>query len=118
MLAMLHDELLQKIRARLIDGMREYMEHAHGAYNESHIAECDAILAAHVAAVGGAGDRDGGLARVRETVLLLNALNDRCGSSLIETDQREDICAFILRVGYLRGFNGEDEDVTEEWREW
>jgi hypothetical protein len=113
-----HDELLQRIRTRLIDGMREYMEHAHGAYNASHIAECDAILVAHVAAVRGAGDRDVALARVRETVLLLNALNGRCGGSLIETDQREDICAFIPRGGYLCGFNGEDEDVTEEWREW
>jgi hypothetical protein len=46
------------------------------------------------------------------------SLNATCEYDLIETDQREDICAFIIRAGALAGFNEADEDVTEEWREW
>ena len=48
----------------------------------------------------------------------LNSLNARCGGTLIETDQREDICEFIIRAGCLAGFNGEGEDGTEAWRDW
>jgi hypothetical protein len=51
-------------------------------------------------------------------VTRLNDLNERCNNTLIETDQREDICAFIIRVGYLRGVNAEGEDVMEAWRDW
>jgi hypothetical protein len=36
----------------------------------------------------------------------------------VETDRREDICSILIRAGAVLGFNAEDEDVTEEWREW
>ena len=55
---------------------------------------------------------------MKATVLKLNKLNEKAGYELIETDQREDICKYIIRAGALLGFNGEDEDVTEEWRDW
>lgn len=48
----------------------------------------------------------------------LNALNERCDGELIGTDQREYICEIIIRIGYLRGFNDENEDVTEALRDW
>ena len=54
----------------------------------------------------------------KATVLKLNDLNERAGEDLIETDQREDICEYITKADALLGFNTEDEDVTEEWREW
>jgi len=48
----------------------------------------------------------------------LNDLNKKAGYELIETDQREDICKFLIRAGELLGFNGPNEDITEEWRDW
>jgi len=54
---------------------------------------------------------------VRELVLSLNELNEKCNECLIETDQREEICEFIEKV--LSNGNVEIEgDITEEWREW
>ena len=54
---------------------------------------------------------------VKALVLSLNELNHECGYSLIETDQREEICEFIQKTVTIVGvaLNG---DVTEEWREW
>lgn len=113
-----NDDFLAELRAGLIEGMREFMADAGGDYAASDIAECEAILVDHLTAIRGAASREAALECVRETVLRLNALNARCGGTLIETNQREDICDLIIRTGYLAGFNGEDEDVTEEWRDW
>lgn len=112
------DDVLAILRARLLDGMREYMADGDVAYDESHVRECDGILADHAQTLKTAKDATHAKQIVRETVLKLNALNDRCEGELIETDQREDICAYIIRAGFLRDFNAQDEDVTEEWREW
>jgi len=54
---------------------------------------------------------------VHKLVLALNELNEDCEHCLIETMQREDICAFIEKA--LLAANVEfDADLTEEWREW
>ena len=47
----------------------------------------------------------------------MNVLNEKCEYELIETDQREDICKFIITAVNVAGLKT-DEDVTEEWREW
>ena len=57
------------------------------------------------------------MGQVKETVLALNVLNEKCEYELIETDQREDICKFIITAVNVAGLKT-DEDVTEEWREW
>jgi len=112
------DKKLAEILARLVEGMREYMDDGDVAYDASDIAECEAILVEHANVMARVGDRDAAREQVRATVMKLNALNERCDSELIETDQREDICAIIIRIGYLHGFNDENEDVTEAWRDW
>ena len=106
------------LKTRLLESMREFMREADVEYGEADIVECGTILDEHLSAVAAAADRDDALACVRTTVLRLNALNERCDDSMIETDERETICEFIIRAGAIRGFNEEDEDVTEDWREW
>jgi hypothetical protein len=54
---------------------------------------------------------------IRDLVLSLNELNEDCDQSLIETDQREEICEFIQKVVSTANV-GLDGDVTEEWRDW
>jgi hypothetical protein len=54
---------------------------------------------------------------IKETVVRLNDLNDRCGGALIETDQREDLCQIILVAARGAGLTTL-ADVTEAWREW
>jgi hypothetical protein len=112
------DETLQAGKASLLAGMRDFMADGEAAYQEEHIADCARILDAYASAVAQAPDAQTSRGAVERAVVALNALNERCDGQLIETDQRELICAFIIHAGALRGFNREDEDVTEEWREW
>ena len=54
---------------------------------------------------------------VKTAVVNLNLLNEKCDGSLIETDQREDLCQLILVAATQAGLETED-DITEQWREW
>ncbi|KAA2239540.1 hypothetical protein F0L74_25405 [Chitinophaga agrisoli] len=57
----------------------------------------------------------------RTAVLSLNALNDEIGG-LIETGEREDLCALIDQITIAAGMNPKDyaggEGIADEWREW
>jgi hypothetical protein len=55
---------------------------------------------------------------VKKVVLGLNKLNEDCDYSLIETGQREDLCELIITASKKAGLESNEEDVTEEWREW
>jgi hypothetical protein len=118
-------EDLNELKNDLLDDMRAYMEDVQAdgddpGYDDADIAECDAILAGFIARASQLeeGDRAGVMSAVKETVLALNALSERC-ESLIETDQREDICELIDRAGAALGVgSGEGEDLAGEWREW
>jgi hypothetical protein len=54
---------------------------------------------------------------VIEIVVLINQINDYTDNCLIETDEREDICAFIASVSKKLGYSF-DYDITEEYRKW
>ncbi|MGO1059174.1 hypothetical protein ACTL32_08605 [Planococcus sp. FY231025] len=56
------------------------------------------------------------LRKVKETILRLNALNEKY-DSFIETLEREELCDFIMEKAQNAGLETE-EDITEEWREW
>lgn len=113
-----NDETLKALLSQIQEDQREFMQEEDVAYRESDIAECGRILLEHLTALETAEDATEGLARVRDTVEKLNRLNAQCEGVLIETDGREDICELITHAGALRGFHAEDEDVTEEWRDW
>ena len=55
---------------------------------------------------------------VKKVVFGLNKLNEDCDYSLIETDQREDLCELIITASKKAGLESNEDDVTEEWREW
>jgi hypothetical protein len=98
--------------------MLSYMDSGEASYSEEDIDRCRDILISHAKALELVKDRAGAIDLVKATVLELNKLNQGAGEELIETDQREEICGFIIKAGAIMGFNSEDEDVTEEWREW
>jgi len=117
-------EGLQAQKNDLLEGMREYLAGildggGEAGYNGTHIGECGRILDAYLATVEEAadGDDDAVMAAVQFTVLSLNGLNERCHGSLIETDQREQICDIINRAATKAGV-GAGEDLTAQWREW
>ena len=108
---------LLEIKASVIEGMVDFMDED-TAYSQSDIDECGQILTSHLTALSSCEDQSNSLEVVKETVIRLNALNDKADCELIETDQREQICEFIIQAGFLKGFNRSDEDITEDWREW
>jgi len=112
-----HPDLQQSL-ARLTVGMLGYMDGGTASYSEDDIDRCRAILVSHAQALEQTKDQAAALELVKATVTQLNILNEDAGQDLIETDQREEICGFIIKAGAIMGFNSEDEDVTEEWREW
>jgi len=54
---------------------------------------------------------------VKSLNLELNRINDKCDGPIIETDQREDICDFIIQIALFYGYINEEIDITEECRE-
>ncbi|WP_218973875.1 hypothetical protein [Paenibacillus sp. BGI2013] len=55
---------------------------------------------------------------VEEVVVSFNEMNEANGY-FIETMEREELADFIDKAARLVGLDiHEDEDITEEWREW
>jgi hypothetical protein len=112
---------LEIIKSRLVDGMTEYMTEADDpGYTDADIKKCAGILSEFIDSLqklGTSAAEPAILNCVKQTVLSLNTLNDSGGGGLIETDQREDLCEYILFAAKQSGLK-QDDDVTEEWREW
>jgi hypothetical protein len=115
---------LQQLRTDVLEGMREYLagildSGGETNYTGADIGECGRILDRYLDEVAGAarGDEEAVTAAVREAVLALNALNARCHDHLIETDQREHLCALIGQAAMARGV-GSGQDLTAQWRDW
>jgi hypothetical protein len=112
---------LEEIKARLLEGMTDYIADGEDSgYDTNDIKKCDDILRDFMKRLGGLDDSAPEttiLHCVKKAVLDLNALNDSVDGSLIETDQREDLCEYLLLAAQSAGLDRE-HDITEEWREW
>ena len=107
-----------KTREDLIRGMLSYMESTEVSYTRADVAETEKILNNHYIKLRDIKTRNDAESLVKSTVIGLNHLNYKTDHELIETDQRELICEFIIMSGAMHGFNEKNEDVTEKWREW
>jgi len=90
------------------------------AYLKKDVDECDGILTSFINEVDGSESKVDFLwvsSKVESLVKTLNQLNEKHEHQLIETHQREDLCALILLVIQTAGHDCED-DITEQWREW
>jgi hypothetical protein len=115
-----------QMRTELIDGMLSYMQadssdpDFDAGYSAAEVNRCAAILDAFLLALGKANGPHTPEAIMQATeraVLALNDLNDQCDGSLIETDQREQLCAIIIQAAQHAGLDT-DVDITEQWRDW
>lgn len=127
------DKALLEQKQQVIEGMLGYMNYGaaenendedydpdfDAGYTRKHIDKCDAILSEFLASVEAHSGAEASVIMkdVKTVVLALNALNQKCDRPIIETDQREDICALIDDALKQAGLAPE-ADVTEEWREW
>ena len=101
---------------RLEKGMTEFMPH--GGYTEKDVESCMEIMRSYYNSLQLAKTKEEARSVIEKTTCSLNILNERCDYSLIETDQREDICVAIRKSSNKFGFNDSMEDLTEEWRDW
>ncbi|SHF34016.1 hypothetical protein [Chryseobacterium takakiae] len=109
---------IDKLISQLRNSMNLYMEEASPGYSEKDIDECILILSEYSKKMIKTHSKEEAMLLVRRTVLQLNTLNQKCGNSLIETDERERIAGIIILVSHKMGYNSMDDDITEEWREW
>lgn len=114
---------LTELKDEVIEGMVSFMtptdddpDFAAG-YTQEHVDRCGDILDKFISSVKALLPKNKVMEAVKATVLALNTLNDEAGGALIETDQREEICALIIAGANQAGLET-DEDITEEWREW
>ena len=106
------EDLKNSLGEDVLTSMYEYL------IPEEDVKTCEEILLEFIDALSRADEnKEIIMGQVKETVLALNVLNEKCEYELIETDQREDICKFIITAVNVAGLKT-DEDVTEEWREW
>lgn len=111
----------RKIKAAKVwlhSSMMDYLTDSDASYTEEDVEECLDIIDEHLDALENTKSKAEAKKLVEKTVLELNDLNDDCDGELIETDQRESLCEILITAGFLMGYNDEDDDITEEWREW
>ena len=62
------------------------------------------------------------IAFFKKAVLALNTLNEEEDETLIETGEREDLCALIDQITIASGLNpkdyGDGAGIADEWRDW
>ncbi|KZY29120.1 MULTISPECIES: hypothetical protein [unclassified Oleiphilus] len=90
------------------------------AYLAQHVEECDQLITAFIHDVTSNhqnNDFSWVSTQIESLVKKLNDLNFKLDHQLIETDQREDICALIKLVVQSAGHEY-SEDITERWRTW
>lgn len=110
-------ELKNDIEQDVTSYMNSVNEDGEADYTQDHIDQLMVILEKFSNKAQGAKNPTEAKDIVGDTVLELNALNDKCDGALIETDQREMICSFISQAIEHTGVST-SEDLTEEWREW
>ncbi len=117
-----------KLKNKIIESMIDYMkpeeeedEYFDPGYTKIEVNKCDSILMSYLSSVfepATQGSAEKIMALVKSSILFLNDLNEQCDGSLIETDQREDICELIISSAAQVGLESQDYDITEQWREW
>ncbi|WP_053980025.1 hypothetical protein [Marinagarivorans algicola] len=90
------------------------------AYRKKDVDECDQLLTDFIHCVDtdeNKKDFTWVASQVEALVKNLNELNEKLEYQLIETDQREDLCALVALVMQHAGHDYEG-DITEIWRKW
>lgn len=112
------DTQIDNLIINLQKSMEKYMKDAKPSYSQTDINECIVLLSDYSRNIFKTHSKEEALPVVKSTILKLNALNEKCNFSLIETNEREQIVEIVILVGNKMGYNSIEEDITEEWREW
>src|SRR5215216_4152899 len=104
---------LEALKARLLEGMTDYIADGNGGgYDKNDIQKCDDILRdfmKRLDRLDESAPETTILHCVKKAVLDLNALNHSTHGKLIETDQREDLCEYLLLAAQSAGLERDDD---------
>lgn len=109
---------IKKTYQNLSIGMTDFIQPGETEYTKSDVEKCMSLIDNFLNEISKSDSKEVGLLSAKKVVLELNELNEKCEYELIETEQREQIVDIIILAGHLKGYNGRNEDITEEWREW
>lgn len=90
-------------------------------YTQANIDQCEKkldVFLLDLVHVAGPTRQEQILTAVKTVVLGLNQVNENCNRPLIETLEREHLCEFIIIAAQQTGLESDEDDITEEWREW
>jgi hypothetical protein len=117
-MSLLENREIKKTIKNLKEEMIEYIEPGETEYSETDVASCVSLVNNFLVKIWDTDSKQSGMLAVKEVVLALNDLNEKCHHELIETEQREQLADIIILSGYLKNYNTRNEDITEDWREW
>lgn len=116
---LLNQGTLVEIRSRLQTGMLDYLQEGDAAYTAADVAKCMGFLHTFLLQLGEAKeDTSQAMELMVKLIGELNQLNEAVEHEMIETDQREDLAEMINEAMKLMGHNPQDEDLTEDHRDW
>lgn len=89
-------------------------------FTKEDIAQCEVLIHSYLDTLGALSTPtdEAIMAEVEKLVLALNELSEKTDYAMIETSEREAICAVIQESAVDCGLQDVPEDVTEQWREW
>lgn len=95
-------------------------------FSEKHIAKCAELMRVYAETLSKLTEPQGSsrdkkiMAAVKKLILSLNKLNEKTDYAMLETDERENICALVQDMAVACGLSDlpDDDDVTGEWREF
>lgn len=112
------------VKTELLEGMVQYMEEMiddgdYPGYDQEDVDTLAGLLDQYQVQVGAlaTGQTEAVMAQIQQLVEQIDSLNES-NDGMIETEQRELLCEFILAVAADRGVGDGSDDLTEEWREW
>lgn len=109
---------IKKTYESLSIGMTAFIQPSETEYTKSDVEKCMSLIDNFLNEISKSDSKEVGILSAKKVVFELNELNEKCEYELIETEQREQIVDIIILAGHLKGYNGRNEDITEEWREW
>ena len=115
------DSYKKSVKENVVAALLDYMsEDEDCGYSKKDVNECENLLLEYLDNLSNLTNPTDELImeQVKKVVLALNKLNDKTDCRLIETAAREDIWEIIQDSAVDCGLSSDDDDITEEWREW
>ena len=114
------------MKGQILDGMVDYLEASgddgfKADYSAEAVDRCAVIIEAYldkVLSLSIYGDSGKIMRTVKSVVTELNELNDACNQSLIESQQSAQLCELIISAAFHAGLESDEQDITEQWRQW